>query len=116
MQTGLPVFTTWPVGVSFSVVGSTKFDCVRIAQQIAHSFGIELDKDVVRRILAKHFRRESGNGGPSWLSFIGYTKDSLWSIDLLRCESILLCSHLGDVGHGCVHASACRFRRRARQY
>src|SRR5450759_371427 len=35
-----------------------------------------------RRILAKHFRPESGNGAPSWLSFIGHTKDSLWSIDL----------------------------------
>ena len=70
-----------------------KFGCVRIAQQIAHAFGIELDKDVVRRILAKHFRPESGNAGPSWLSFIGHTKDSLWSIDLFRCESILLRSH-----------------------
>jgi putative transposase len=70
-----------------------RFGCVRIAQQIAHAFGIELDKDVVRRILAKHFRPESGNGGPSWLSFIGHSKDSLWSIDLFRCESVLLCSH-----------------------
>jgi len=29
----------------------------------------------------------------SWLTFIGHTKDSLWSIDLFRCESILLKSH-----------------------
>jgi putative transposase len=70
-----------------------KFGCVRIAQQIVHAFGVELDKDVVRRILARHFRPESGNGGPSWLSFIGHTKDSLRSIDLLRCESVLRCSH-----------------------
>ena len=34
-----------------------------------------------------------GDGGPSWLTFIGHTKDSLWSIDLFRCESILLKSH-----------------------
>jgi putative transposase len=27
---------------------------------------------------------------PSWLSFIGHVKDSLWSVDLFRCESILL--------------------------
>jgi putative transposase len=28
--------------------------------------------------------------GPSWLSFIGHLKDSLWSIDLFRCESATL--------------------------
>jgi putative transposase len=34
-----------------------KFGCIRIAQQIAHAFGIEIDKDVVRRVLAIHFDR-----------------------------------------------------------
>jgi putative transposase len=54
-----------------------KFGCVRIAQQIAHAFGIELDKDVVRRVLAKHYRPDnSGSHGPSWLTFIGQLKDS----------------------------------------
>ena len=33
------------------------------------------------------------DNGPSWLTFIGHTKDSLWSIDLFRCESILLNTH-----------------------
>jgi putative transposase len=33
-----------------------KFGCVRIAQQINHAFGIKIDKDVVRRVLAIHFR------------------------------------------------------------
>jgi len=33
------------------------------------------------------------NNGPSWLTFIGHAKDSLWSIDLFRCESILLSTH-----------------------
>ncbi len=71
-----------------------RFGCVRIAQQIAHAFGIELDKDVVRRVLAKHYRPDdSGTDGPSWLTFIAHAKDSLWSIDLFRCESILLRSH-----------------------
>ena len=57
-----------------------KFDCVRIAQQIAHAFGIEIDKDVVRRVLAKHYgSSDSGTNGPSWLTFIGHVKDSLWS-------------------------------------
>ena len=70
------------------------FGCVRIAQQISHAFGIEIDKDVVRRVLAKHYRPgDSGTNGPSWLTFIAQTKDSLWSLDLFRCESILLRSH-----------------------
>lgn len=71
-----------------------KFGCVRIAQQIAHAFGLELDKDVVRRILAKHYQPDpDGSDGPSWLTLIAQAKDSLWSIDLFRCESILLRSH-----------------------
>jgi putative transposase len=32
--------------------------------------------------------------GPSWLTFIAPSKDSLWSVDLLRCESILLRSYI----------------------
>jgi putative transposase len=31
--------------------------------------------------------------GPSWLTFIGHMKGSLWSVDLFRCESITLNSH-----------------------
>src|SRR6516225_9164540 len=30
------------------------------------------------------------NGGPSWLTFLGHVKDSLWSIDLMQCESVAL--------------------------
>jgi len=71
-----------------------QFGCVRIALQIAHAFGIEIDKDVVRRVLAKHYRPgDAGTTGPSWLTLIAQAKDCLWSIDLFRCESILLHSH-----------------------
>jgi putative transposase len=70
-----------------------RYGCPRIAQQINKVFGTDIDKDVVRRILAAHYRPDPGNGGPSWLTFIGNTKDSLWSVDLFRCESILLKSH-----------------------
>ena len=43
-----------------------RFGCVRIAQQIARSFGVELNKDVVRRVLAKRYRPgDSGTNGPS---------------------------------------------------
>ena len=38
--------------------------CQRIAQQITLAFGVDVDKDVVRRILAAHFRPEAGSGGP----------------------------------------------------
>ena len=70
-----------------------RFGCPRIAQQINKAFGIDINKDVVRRILAAHYRPGPGDSGPSWLSFLGQTKDSLWSIDLFRCESIHLKSH-----------------------
>lgn len=70
-----------------------RFGCPRIAQQINRAFGTDIDKDVVRRILATHYRPHPSDSGPSWLTFLGHTKDSLWSIDLFRCESILLQSH-----------------------
>jgi putative transposase len=70
-----------------------KFGCVRIAQQIAYAFGIEIDKDVVRRVLAIHSRPEPGADGPSWLTLIAHAKDSVWSVDLFRVESVLLRSH-----------------------
>ena len=63
------------------------------SKSINKVFGTDIDKDVVRRILAAHYRPDPGNGGPSWLTFIGNTKDSLWSVDLFRCEPILLKSH-----------------------
>src|SRR5215467_3446751 len=44
--------------------------CKRIAQQVALAFGVDIDKDVARRILGIHFQPEAGSGGPSWLTFI----------------------------------------------
>jgi hypothetical protein len=69
------------------------FGCLRIAQQITMAFEVDINKDLVRRVLAKHYRPAPDDSGPSWLTFIGHTKDSLWSIDLFRCESILLNTH-----------------------
>jgi putative transposase len=75
-----------------------RLGCPRIAQQINLAFGLDLDKDVVRRILATHYKPDPNNRGPSWLTTIGHAKDSLWSrgagpVDLFRCESIVLKSH-----------------------
>ena len=67
-----------------------RFGCPRIARIISHTFGIDIDKHVVYRVLSKHYRPAPGGTGPSWLSFIGHTRDSLWSVDLFRCESIVL--------------------------
>jgi transposase InsO family protein len=69
------------------------FGCLRIDQQINKAFGVDINKDLVRRVLAKHYRPIPDDNGPSWLTFIGHAKDSLWSIDLFRCESILLNTH-----------------------
>ena len=70
-----------------------RFGCPRIAQQINLALGLDLDKDTVRRVLATHYKPDPNNRGPSWLTTIGHAKDSLWSVDLFRCESILLKSH-----------------------
>jgi len=67
--------------------------CPRIAQQIALAFDIPINKDVVRRILAARYRPEPDSAGPSWLTVLGHAKDSLWSLDLFRCESAVLRTH-----------------------
>src|ERR1700680_4203690 len=67
--------------------------CPRIAQQIAWAFGIPINKDVVQRILAVRYQPEPDSAGPSWLTALGHAKDSLWSLDLFRCESAVLRTH-----------------------
>jgi hypothetical protein len=70
-----------------------RFGCRKIAEQITSAFGIEINKDVVRRILIQHYRPGPSGDGPSWLTVIGHAKDSLWSVDFFRCESMLLKSY-----------------------
>ena len=65
----------------------------RIAMQVSDTFGIPIDKDIVRRVLIKHHKNNPEDTGPSWLTFIGHTKDSLWSIDLFCSGSIHLKPH-----------------------
>lgn len=70
------------------------YGCPKIAEQISKLFGIDINKDIVRRTLAKYYYPAPDTGdGPSWLTFIGHTKDSLWSVDLFQCESILRKTH-----------------------
>lgn len=60
------------------------------AMIVSRTFGVEVDKDVVRRVLTCDHRSDPRHNGPSWLSFLGPAFDSLWGVDLLRCESIVL--------------------------
>ena len=70
-----------------------RFGCRRIAQQIAFIFGVEIDKDVVRRVLAKHYRpTPAPTARPGSLSS-DTPKIALWSVDLFRCESLILKTH-----------------------
>ena len=59
----------------------------------SEAFGIMISPFAVGRILRKYGYKGPPNNGPSWLTFLGHMKDSLWSIDLFRCESITLKSH-----------------------
>ena len=71
------------------------FGCPRIANFLKNNFDEPVDKDIVRRVLDKYHKYhppEKGRG-PSWLTLLGHTKDSLWSLDFFRCESILLQSY-----------------------
>jgi hypothetical protein len=72
----------------------------RITQQIAHAFGIGTCSPSI-------FRPEPGANGPSWLTLIAHAKDSAWSVDLFRVDSILFPfpQSLGDAGHGRLHSS-----------
>jgi len=69
------------------------FGYQRIAQQLSLVLDVEIDKDVVRRVLSRHYRPSPRGQGPSWLTFLGHAKDSLWSVDLFRCESLILRTH-----------------------
>ena len=69
-----------------------RFGCGKIALAAVRAFGYAVDADTVRRIMQKHYKPDPG-GGPSWLTFLGHSKDSLWSLDLFRCESLLLQSY-----------------------
>jgi putative transposase len=90
-----------PKGPSKELIGvviemkrrNPRFGCRMIAEQIARAFAVKINKDIVRRILIQHYRPVLGDDGPSWLTVIGHAKDSLWSVDFFRSESILLKSY-----------------------
>jgi putative transposase len=46
--------------------------CPRIAQQVSLAFGVSIDTDIVRRVLANHYAPNPDSGGPSWLTLLGH--------------------------------------------
>src|ERR1700687_4262261 len=47
-----------------------RFGDPRMSRIISLTFGVDIDKNVVYRVLAKHYLPTTGGAGPSWLSFI----------------------------------------------
>jgi putative transposase len=63
-----------------------RYGCPRIPQQINLAFGLELDKDTVRRVLAAHYKPARSNRGPSWLTALSHAKwGSLIPADIPDC-------------------------------
>jgi putative transposase len=48
--------------------GNPSWGCPRIAQQVALAVDVSIDKDIVRRILATHYRPKPDSRGSSWLT------------------------------------------------
>jgi len=53
------------------VTGSWSCGCPKIAQQSSLAVGLDINNDVVERILANHYRPVPGEYGPSWLTTLG---------------------------------------------
>ena len=67
------------------------YGCEGIANLLSEILQVRIDDQMVRRILRKHWSPDGKE--PSWLTFLGHTKDSLWSVDFFCCESIHLRTH-----------------------
>jgi len=96
-----------PKGLSEQLIGvivelkcrNPQFGCPRMALIISRTFDVDIDKDVVRRVLAKHYRPGPGGDGPSWRTFFSHLNDGLWSL-VLRSMQI---AH----GKGIPHTARC---------
>jgi hypothetical protein len=75
-----------------------RFGCPRIAQQINLAFGLELDKDVVRRILATHYKPSPDSNGPSWISTPAASLASLSMQIMLMAQHSVGCSTMPRPG------------------
>jgi hypothetical protein len=88
-----------------------RFGCPRIARIISQTFGVDVDKNVVYRVLAKHSRPAPGGAGPS-VAVVHRTRErqpverGSLSLRVRRAPQLL-----GARGHAPVHASPRRSRR-----
>jgi hypothetical protein len=71
--------------------------CPGIAEQIALAFDIQINKDVVRRILAARYQPEPDSAGPSGLNFLGQMKDTVWEPRPLSMRIRNLANTLGSM-------------------
>ncbi len=73
---------------------NTRFCCTRIAQETNKAFGVDIDKEIVRRVLEKYYRTRFWFRSRPFLADLHRpTENSFCSIDLFRCQSILLNTH-----------------------
>jgi len=70
-----------------------RFGCPQIAALVKDRTGVAVSIETVRRILKGRKSDGTGGDGPSWLTFLGQTVDSLWSVDLFKIESVILKTH-----------------------
>jgi putative transposase len=66
---------------------NSRFGYQCIADQISLVFDLEVDKEVVRRVLVRHFRPGPGSNGPSWLTFLGMKWSTRSGHQVLDTES-----------------------------
>lgn len=64
-----------------------------IGEHRIHKIAVILKPSTILKFHRRYKHKLPFGGGPSWLTFIGQVKDSLWSVDLFRCESVSLKSH-----------------------
>jgi len=69
----------------------------RIAMQVSNAFGIEIDKDVVRRVLDRCYKNRPKDDGPSWLTFLGHMKASMLCVKLIKLWFLLFPAMAFDV-------------------
>jgi putative transposase len=91
-----------------------RFGCPRIARIISRTFGVDVDKNVVHRVLAKHYRPTSGGSGPLMVivhrTHHGQPLERRpLSMRVHRAPELL-----GARGDGPIHASPRRSRRAQR--
>ena len=87
-----------------------RFGCPRIARIISLTFGVDIDRNVVYRVLSKHYRPTLGGTGPSWCRSSGtrQTACRVWPLSMRVHRAPEL---LGARSHGPVHPSPRRSRR-----